>query len=106
LGPCTGSCACDREMFRARARNFRKGFMKSWHTPISASTYGASQSGTVTGKSFRNAERATMTDNRKGPTLSDVARMAGVSIATASKALNGREHVRESTRQRVFQVAE
>lgn len=47
-----------------------------------------------------------MTDNRKGPTLSDVARMAGVSIATASKALNGREHVRETTRQRVFQVAE
>ena len=39
-------------------------------------------------------------------TLSDVARRAGVSIATASKALNGREDVAPSTRQRVLEVAE
>jgi LacI family transcriptional regulator len=35
----------------------------------------------------------------------DVAKMAGVSIATASKALNGRKDVREETRLRVMDVA-
>jgi DNA-binding LacI/PurR family transcriptional regulator len=35
----------------------------------------------------------------------DVAKMAGVSIATASKALNGRKDVREETRARVAEVA-
>jgi DNA-binding LacI/PurR family transcriptional regulator len=35
----------------------------------------------------------------------DVAKMAGVSIATASKALNGRKDVREATRLRVMEVA-
>lgn len=39
-------------------------------------------------------------------TLSDVARLAGVSIATASKALNGREDVASTTRKRVLQAAE
>ncbi|MWV48143.1 substrate-binding domain-containing protein [Rathayibacter sp. VKM Ac-2803] len=38
-------------------------------------------------------------------TLSDVAREAGVSIATASKALNGRDQVRAETRQRVLDAA-
>ncbi|WP_445443040.1 LacI family DNA-binding transcriptional regulator [Clavibacter sp. km1a] len=38
-------------------------------------------------------------------TLADVARAAGVSIATASKALNGRTQVRESTRLRVEEAA-
>jgi LacI family transcriptional regulator len=38
-------------------------------------------------------------------TLTDVARVAGVSIATASKALNGRDQVRASTRQRVLDAA-
>ncbi|MDR3107964.1 MAG: LacI family transcriptional regulator [Bifidobacteriaceae bacterium] len=38
--------------------------------------------------------------------LADVAGLAGVSIATASKALNGRAQVRPETRQRVISAAE
>jgi LacI family transcriptional regulator len=44
-------------------------------------------------------------DRPKGPTLKDVARLAGVSVATASKALNGRGEVHPETRQRVIDVA-
>ncbi|PJJ65091.1 LacI family DNA-binding transcriptional regulator [Compostimonas suwonensis] len=48
--------------------------------------------------------------NNEGPgrtvTLSDVARSAGVSIATASKALNGREDVAPATRARVLEAAD
>ncbi|MEU8248760.1 LacI family DNA-binding transcriptional regulator [Nonomuraea sp. NPDC048916] len=39
-------------------------------------------------------------------TINDVASLAGVSIATASKALNGRQDVRDSTRRRVLAAAE
>jgi LacI family transcriptional regulator len=39
-------------------------------------------------------------------TLADVARLAGVSVATASKALNAREQVAAATRRRVLQAAE
>jgi LacI family transcriptional regulator len=39
-------------------------------------------------------------------TLEDVARVAGVSIATASKALNGRPHVAQRTRAQVLAVAD
>jgi LacI family transcriptional regulator len=38
-------------------------------------------------------------------TLKDVARLAGVSIATASKAINGRDQVHPETRKRVLDVA-
>ncbi len=44
-------------------------------------------------------------ENRSTVTLADVAKLAGVSIATASKALNGREQVRASTREQVFAAA-
>ena len=43
---------------------------------------------------------------QKAATLADVARLAGVSIATASKALNGRRQVRAETRARVVEAAE
>ncbi|MBM9476838.1 LacI family DNA-binding transcriptional regulator [Nakamurella flavida] len=43
---------------------------------------------------------------KRPTTLTDVARLAGVSIATASKALNGRNQVRASTRERVMVAAE
>lgn len=40
------------------------------------------------------------------PTLRDVAQLAGVSVATASKALNGRDQVHPDTRARVLSAAE
>jgi LacI family transcriptional regulator len=43
---------------------------------------------------------------RKVATLTQVAQLAGVSIATASRALNGRDEVRSETRDRVLQAAE
>lgn len=42
----------------------------------------------------------------RAATLSDVARLAGVSIATASKAINGRDQVAPATRKRVMEAAE
>src|SRR5918995_1221152 len=42
----------------------------------------------------------------RAATLSDVARLAGVSIATASKAINGRDEVAPATRRRVLDAAE
>ena len=41
----------------------------------------------------------------RAATLGDVARIAGVSIATASKAINGRSEVAPKTRQRVLDAA-
>lgn len=38
-------------------------------------------------------------------TLSDVARIAGVSVSTASKAINGKDEVAPATRQRVIEAA-
>jgi LacI family transcriptional regulator len=50
--------------------------------------------------------RADAGNGRKVATLADVARLAGVSTATASKALNGRDEVREETRRIVVSAAE
>jgi LacI family transcriptional regulator len=50
--------------------------------------------------------QVTGTNGRKTATLADVARLAGVSLSTASKALNGRDRVSEETRQRVVSSAE
>lgn len=44
--------------------------------------------------------------NRRPSTLSEVALRAGVSVATASKALNGKSRVAEATRARVLRAAE
>src|SRR3954452_11800191 len=44
--------------------------------------------------------------SQRAVTLSDVARLAGVSVATASKALNGRDQVAPATRQRVINAAD
>ena len=41
----------------------------------------------------------------RAATLTDVARLAGVSIATASKAINGRDQVKAETRLRVLEAA-
>lgn len=43
---------------------------------------------------------------RRTATLKDVAALAGVSVATASKALNGRDQVRAETRSRVLEAAQ
>lgn len=43
---------------------------------------------------------------KRNVTLTDVARLAGVSVATASKALNGRDQVKAETRARVVEAAE
>ncbi len=42
----------------------------------------------------------------RAATLTDVARLAGVSVATASKAINGRDQVKAETRLRVLEAAE
>jgi LacI family transcriptional regulator, galactose operon repressor len=44
-------------------------------------------------------------DSGRQPTLTQVARLAGVSLTTASKAINGRERISEATRKRVLRVA-
>lgn len=43
---------------------------------------------------------------RRPTTIRDVAERAGVSVATVSKALNGRQHVRSETRENVLKVAD
>lgn len=45
-------------------------------------------------------------ERQRPTTLSDVAKLAGVSIATVSKALNGRGQVHADTRERVLRAAE
>lgn len=49
---------------------------------------------------------AAVPEPRRAATLADVAGMAGVTVGTASKALNGRGSLRPETRQRVLEAAE
>jgi len=51
-------------------------------------------------------DRMVGTARLRRATLADVARLAGVSASTASKALNGRSHVNAATRARVVQAAQ
>ncbi|HYA45421.1 MAG TPA: LacI family DNA-binding transcriptional regulator [Acidimicrobiales bacterium] len=44
-------------------------------------------------------------DSARPPTLTEVAQLAGVSLTTASKAINGRERIAEATRKRVLRAA-
>ncbi len=48
---------------------------------------------------------ATLGNRKAAPTIRDVARLAGVSIGTASKALNDNGRLRQETRDKVMQVA-
>src|SRR4249919_642694 len=50
--------------------------------------------------------RSAPSRSQKPVTLTDVARLAGVSVATASKALNGRDQVAATTRERVLDAAD
>jgi LacI family transcriptional regulator len=50
-------------------------------------------------------ERISERTGRHGPTIRDVARIAGVSIGTASKALNANGRLRQETRDKVMAVA-
>lgn len=50
-------------------------------------------------------EHITERTGRHGPTIRDVARIAGVSIGTASKALNANGRLRQETRDKVMTVA-
>ena len=62
------------------------------------------------GESEVDVERTTpedqteRTDDSPPPTIKDVARMAGVSLATVSRVLNSEPHVREETRLRVVRA--
>ncbi|SDC39585.1 transcriptional regulator, LacI family [Sanguibacter gelidistatuariae] len=47
-----------------------------------------------------------VTTRPRNATLKDVAKLAGVSVATASKALNGKDNVHPDTRRRVVEAAE
>jgi LacI family transcriptional regulator len=55
---------------------------------------------------FSVFERQPVSRKRAQVTLTDVAKLAGVSVATASKALNARDEVAPATRRRVQQAAE
>jgi LacI family transcriptional regulator len=57
-------------------------------------------------RSATGKERKGMTENFSRAGIVDVAAAAGVSVGTASKALNGSGQLRESTRQRVREAAE
>lgn len=52
-----------------------------------------------------DGEATSARSRRSGPTIRDVARLAGVSIGTASKALNAGGRLRQETRDKVMQVA-
>ena len=104
------TCSPARPDEAARFRNSPKRFSEDSSGRGGASTTSGGYSSITTrrGEARRTQTRGPVarTPPARAVTLSDVARLAGVSVATASKALNGRDQVKDTTRQRVVDAAE
>src|ERR1700735_4269452 len=76
-------------------------------TPILLATWPPTRAATVARKGVRRrGEAASSPVSRSPVTITDVARLAGVSPGTASKALNGRGGISADTADRVRQAAD
>ena len=91
--------------------SYRKGFLNLLRSTaarqaVRALQFDAAERPDRRGEGEAVASQTGTTGVQKAATLTDVARLAGVSIATASKALNGRKQVKAETRARVIEAAE